>query len=83
MSEIKHVTGWTFEVPSRTDKDKTYLVQLDADDPQDVCDCVYSYCQVAAKMKAGVPFSSKSCCPHVRAVAMWLFDNNILTEARK
>lgn len=81
--EVTHTHDWTFEVSSQSNKHKTYLVQLDAEDPLQVCDCQYSYCVTARKLKMGGSFDRSSYCKHVKMVALWLFDNNILSEARK
>lgn len=81
--EVKHLTGWTFEVSSQTHRDTTYLVQLDSEEPNEICQCAFTYCQTAAKLKRGEKLGAGVYCGHVKAVALHLFDNNILNEARK
>jgi len=81
--EVKHLTGWTFEVSSRSHRDTTYLVQLDCEEPNEICQCVFTYCQTAAKLKRGAVLGAGVYCAHVKAVALHLFDNNILSKARE
>ena len=81
--QVKHLHGYTFEVSSRSNKHVTHLVQLDSKDPRDICDCAYTYCQTARKLKLGEPLDRSSYCAHVKAVALSIFDENILKEARK
>lgn len=79
---VKHIAGWQFEV-QRNANSVPHLVDLAIKDPRQICDCQYTYCQTAMKLKRGDELNRDSYCVHVKAVALWLFDQNILSEARK
>jgi hypothetical protein len=79
---VKHITGWQFEV-QRNANSVPHLVDLAIKDPRNICDCQFTYCRTAMLLKRGDPLDRSSYCCHVREVALWLFDQNILTEARK
>lgn len=79
---VKHLHGWTFEV-QRNSRSTPHLVQLDIEDPKQVCDCQSFYCRTGSLLKSGRKLNRDSYCTHVKAVALWLFDQNILNEARK
>lgn len=79
---VEHKGGWRFEV-SRVGSSVPHIVQLDSKDPLEICDCKSTYYRTAQQLKKGEKLSSKICCAHVKAVALAVFDENILKEARK